>query len=100
MPDRSATPSRISVVARRNEADLFAVKVVTDGELGLAAVTVCWEVRVIEAILQEEVTTPFLCPPAPSTVNGTDLGAQEWRDALFLRCGLEPPDLPTQCNGC
>ena len=29
----------------------------------------------------------------PSTVNGTELGAQEWRDALFLRYGLEPPDL-------
>ena len=25
----------------------------------------------------------------PSTVNGTELGAQEWRDALFLRYGLE-----------
>ena len=36
----------------------------------------------------------------PSTVNGTELGAQEWRDALFLRYGLEPPDLPTHCDGC
>ena len=36
----------------------------------------------------------------PSTVNGTELGAQEWRDALFLRYGLEPPDLPTYCDGC
>ena len=36
----------------------------------------------------------------PSTVNGTELGAQEWCDALFLRYGLEPPDLPTHCNGC
>ena len=35
-----------------------------------------------------------------STVNGTELGAQEWRDALFLRYGLEPPDLPTHCDGC
>ena len=35
-----------------------------------------------------------------STVNGTELGAQEWRDALFLRYGLEPPDLPTHCEGC
>ena len=24
----------------------------------------------------------------PSTVNGTELGAQEWRDALFLRYGI------------
>ena len=36
----------------------------------------------------------------PSTVNGTDLGAQEWRDTLFLRYGLEPPDLLTYCDGC
>ena len=36
----------------------------------------------------------------PSIVNGTELGAQEWRDALFLRYGLEPPDLPTYCYGC
>ena len=36
----------------------------------------------------------------PSTVNKTELGAQEWRDTLFLRYGLEPPDLPTHCDGC
>ena len=36
----------------------------------------------------------------PSTVNGTELGAQEWRGALFLRYGLEPPDLPSHCDGC
>ena len=35
----------------------------------------------------------------PSTVNGTELGAQEWRDALFLQYGLETPDLPHYCNG-
>ena len=36
----------------------------------------------------------------PSTVNGTDLGAQEWCDALFMRYGLETLDLPTHCDGC
>ena len=36
----------------------------------------------------------------PSTVNGTKLGAQEWHDTLFLRYGMEPPDLPTLCDGC
>ena len=35
-----------------------------------------------------------------STVNGTELGAQEWRDALFLQYSLEPPDLPTHCDIC
>ena len=29
-----------------------------------------------------------------STVNGMELGAQEWQYALFLRYGLELPDLP------
>ena len=36
----------------------------------------------------------------PSTFNETKLGAQEWRDALFLWHGLEPPDLPTHYGGC
>ena len=36
----------------------------------------------------------------PFTVNRTELGDQEWRDALFLRYGLEPPDRPTYCDGC
>ena len=36
----------------------------------------------------------------PSTVNRTELGAQEWRDPLFLRYALDPPDLPNYCNGC
>ena len=36
----------------------------------------------------------------PSTVNGTELGAQEWQDAAFLCYGLEPPDLPKHCDGC
>ena len=36
----------------------------------------------------------------PSTVNGTELGAQEWRDTAFLRYGLEPPDLSKHCDGC
>ena len=30
----------------------------------------------------------------PSTVNRTELGAQEWRDALFLRYDLEPQEMP------
>ena len=36
----------------------------------------------------------------PSTVNGTELGAQECCDVLFLRYGIDPPDLPTHCDGC
>ena len=36
----------------------------------------------------------------PSMVNGTEVGVQEWLDALFLRYGLEPPDLPKYCDDC
>ena len=36
----------------------------------------------------------------PSTVNRNELGAQEWRNATFLRYGLVPPDLPKHCDGC
>ena len=36
----------------------------------------------------------------PSTVNGTELGAQEWRDPLFLRYGINTPELLEHCNGC
>ena len=36
----------------------------------------------------------------PSTVNGIELGVQEWQDALFLRYGLDPPELPHYCDGC
>ena len=35
----------------------------------------------------------------PSTVNGTDLGAQEWRDDLFMWFGLNPTVLLTHCDG-
>ena len=36
----------------------------------------------------------------PSTVNGTELDAQECQDSLFLRYGLDLPDLPHYCDGC
>ena len=32
------------VVTRRDKVDLFSVKGVTDAELGLADIAVCWEV--------------------------------------------------------
>ena len=35
----------------------------------------------------------------PSTVNGTKLGVQEWRDSLFLSYGIDLPDLPYHCDG-
>ena len=36
----------------------------------------------------------------PSTANGTKIGAQEWRNSLFLHYVIEPPDLLSHCNGC
>ena len=36
----------------------------------------------------------------PDTLNGTDLEADEFRDALRLRYGLAPTNLPQQCEGC
>ena len=33
-------------------------------------------------------------------LNRMELGAKEWRDALFLQYGLEPPDLPNYCDVC
>jgi hypothetical protein len=37
---------------------------------------------------------------SPSTVNGTELSAQEFRDALLLRYARGgPPDLPSTCDG-
>ena len=50
--------------------------------------------------MRREAKTGAWLTVMPSTVNGTELGAQEWRDALFLRYGLKPPDLPEDCDGC
>ncbi len=36
----------------------------------------------------------------PSTVNGTALSGQEFNDALLLRYGRAPGDLPSHCDGC
>ena len=48
------------VVTLCDKAALFTVKGVTDRELGLAAITVCWEVWGIDAIPQEEGVEKFL----------------------------------------
>jgi hypothetical protein len=36
----------------------------------------------------------------PSTISGTKLSAQEFRDAIHMRYGITPPDLPETCDGC
>jgi hypothetical protein len=36
----------------------------------------------------------------PSIVNGTELSAEEFRDALIMRYGERPSNLPRECDGC
>jgi hypothetical protein len=36
----------------------------------------------------------------PSTLNGTELLAQEFRDVLLLHHARTPGDLPSHCDGC
>jgi hypothetical protein len=50
-------------------------------------------------ILRGKETSQWLLV-LPSTVNGTELSAQEFRDALLLQYARCPPDLPIQCDGC
>ena len=50
--------------------------------------------------MRRETKTGAWLTVQPSTVNGTELGDQEWRGTLLPWYGLEPPDLPTYCDGC
>jgi hypothetical protein len=49
-------------------------------------------------IKKAERTGAWLSVP-PSTVNGTELSRQEFRDALLMLYGITPPDLPKRCDG-
>ena len=35
----------------------------------------------------------------PSTINGEELGVQEWKGSLFLRYGIDTPDRPENYDG-
>jgi hypothetical protein len=50
-------------------------------------------------ILRGEQTGAWLST-LPSIVNGTELSTQEFRDAINMRYGITPPDLPLKCDGC
>jgi hypothetical protein len=50
-------------------------------------------------ILRGKETGQFLSV-MPSTINGTELSAVEFRDALLLRIGRSPGDLRSHCDGC
>jgi hypothetical protein len=51
------------------------------------------------ALLRAKMTSQWLSV-TPSTVNGTELSAQEFRDALHLRHGRAPGDLLSHCDDC
>ena len=50
--------------------------------------------------LQQATKTGACLMVQPSTVQETELGAQEWQDALFLRYGLDTIDPPKYSDGC
>ena len=62
--------------------------------------TIAGSPEVVTHRLQSATKTGSWLMAQPSTVNGPELGVQEWRYAAFLRYGLDPPDLPKYCNGC
>jgi hypothetical protein len=51
-------------------------------------------------ILQCQENCHQWLPVLPLTVNGTELSALEFHDALLLRYGRYPPGLPSHCDGC
>ena len=62
--------------------------------------TITGDQAIVTRRLQRATKTGTWLMVQLSTVNGKELGAHEWRDVAFLRYGLEPPDLPKNCNGC
>ena len=62
--------------------------------------TISGDPEVVTRRLRQATKTGAWLTVQPSTVNGMELGAEEWRDAAFLRYGLEPPDLPKNFDGC
>ena len=44
--------------------------------------------------------TGLWMPVLPSNINGTELGALECIDFLFLRYGIDPPKISDYCGGC
>ena len=69
-------------------------------EMASLEVTIAGAPEVVTHRLQRAKKTGAWLTVHLSTVNGTELGAQEWRDSAFLRYGLETPDLPKYYDGC
>ena len=62
--------------------------------------TISGDPEVFNRQLRRATKTGAWLTVQPSTVNGMELGVQEWQDAVFPRYGIEPPDLPKYCDGC
>ncbi len=53
-----------------------------------------------QRLFQRAGQTGIWLTMAPNSMNGTDLSAEEFRDNLCLRYGIDPPKLPSKCDGC
>jgi hypothetical protein len=50
--------------------------------------------------IKRSKTTGAWLTTLPNTLNGSHLSADEFRDGVRLRLGLQPTALPPRCNGC
>jgi hypothetical protein len=50
--------------------------------------------------IKRSKTTGAWLTTLPNTLNGSDLSADEFRDGVRLRLGLQPTALPPRCDGC
>ena len=51
-------------------------------------------------VVQRGTTTGHWLSAYPNPENGTELSALEFRDGLFTRYGVSPPNIPLDCDGC
>ena len=58
------------------------------------------EEKVVERQINISKETGSWLSTLPSTVNGTELSALEFRDRLHLRYNHNPPDMCKKCDGC
>jgi hypothetical protein len=86
------------ITTKEVRSELAGRKTVSDG-LILAAILSTVPPLLKRALTRAKENGRWLSV-TPSTVNGTELSAQEWRDAAHLRHGRAPGDLPSHCDGC
>ena len=88
------TTSRSAYIARRKDlneialSDLLDALPLTDGK------------ALIRRTINRGRHTGIWLSTIPSNLNGNFLGKQEWEDAIRMRYGLTPLNLPEFCDGC